>query len=93
MNVLNWIYLRNTIKYWVGLQPLLLLSTFIRLKNNEVFIYDRNGNKVFETNNYDNDNAVWEGNNLSGGPLPSDTYFYIFTAGDIKEKGWIELTR
>ena len=61
--------------------------------DNEVNIFDRNGNKVYEATNYDNVSRVWAGDNLSGGALPSDTYFYIFTADGITEKGWIELTR
>ena len=60
-----------------------------------MIIYDRNGNRVFDATNYDNINVVWGGQNRSGGDLPSDTYFYIFSTADggINEKGWIELTR
>ena len=61
--------------------------------DNEVKIYNRYGLLVFETTAYDNVNNVWDGNNLSGNELPSDTYFFVFEYdGDI-EKGWIELTR
>jgi gliding motility-associated-like protein len=61
--------------------------------NNTVDIYNRLGNKVWEGSDYDNTSTVWSGENLSGGELPSDTYFYVFIAGSNVEKGWIELTR
>jgi gliding motility-associated-like protein len=60
---------------------------------NKVNIYNRLGNKVFQGTNYNNNTVVWKGENLSGGELPSDTYFYIFEADGLVEKGWIELTR
>ena len=61
--------------------------------DNEVAIYNRLGNLVWEANNYDNVNTIWDGDNLSGNDLPSDTYFYIFQSDEGVEKGWIELTR
>lgn len=61
--------------------------------SNEVNIYNRLGNRVWEGINYDNNNVVWIGDNLSGNELPSDTYFYVFESGSNVEKGWIELTR
>jgi len=60
---------------------------------NEITFYNRLGNKVWEGKNYDNSTVVWEGENLSGNDLPSDTYFYIFESGSDVEKGWVELTR
>lgn len=60
---------------------------------NEVNIYNRLGNRVWNGTNYDNINVVWSGENLSGGESPSDTYFFVFEASGIIEKGWIELTR
>lgn len=60
---------------------------------NKVNIYNRLGNKVFQGSNYNNTTVVWKGENLSGGELPSDTYFYTFEADGLVEKGWIELTR
>jgi gliding motility-associated-like protein len=60
---------------------------------NEVNIYNRLGNRVWKGVNYDNINVVWSGENLSGGESPSDTYFFVFEAKGILEKGWIELTR
>ena len=60
---------------------------------NEVNIYNRLGNKVWQGIDYDNDNTLWKGQNLRGNDLPSDTYFYVFEANGDVEKGWIELTR
>lgn len=62
-------------------------------EDNEVAIYNRLGNLVWEGDNYDNNNTLWQGGNLSGNDLPSDTYFYIFQSEEGVEKGWIELTR
>tara|TARA_R100001015_G_C4601832_1_gene156792 strand:- start:181 stop:882 length:702 start_codon:yes stop_codon:yes gene_type:complete len=61
--------------------------------DNEVRIFNRLGNLVWEGSNYDNNNTFWDGNNLSGNDLPADTYFYMFESDDGIEKGWIELTR
>lgn len=61
--------------------------------DNEVNIYNRLGNRVWQGVDYDNDNVLWKGQNLSGNILPSDTYFYVFEANGEVEKGWIELTR
>lgn len=76
-----------------GINDEWIIDNIEAFPNNEVIIYDRNGNKVYEATNYDNSQVVWNGDNLSGGPLPSDTYFYIFTAEGVTDKGWIELTR
>lgn len=61
--------------------------------SNEVHIYNRLGNLVWEGTNYNNSSIVWKGENLSGNPSPSDTYFFVFEADGAQEKGWIELTR
>ena len=61
--------------------------------DNEVKIYNRLGNKVWDGKNYNNSTVVWKGENLSGNELPSDTYFYVFESGSNVENGWIELTR
>lgn len=76
-----------------GINDTWIIDNIEAFPENEVLIYDRNGNRVFEAKNYNNESRVWNGDNLSGGPLPSDTYFYIFSANGISEKGWIELTR
>ncbi len=43
-------------------------------EGNDVKIFNRWGNLVFESQNYNND---WDGKNLNGKDLPDGTYFYI----------------
>lgn len=69
------------------------IDNVILFPENEVNIFDRRGNKVYNGKNYNNQNEVWKGKNLSGNPLPSGTYFFIFESDDLTQKGWIELTR
>ena len=76
-----------------GLNDKWIIDNLELFPDNEVDIYNRLGNRVWEGENYDNINVVWEGENLSGAELPSDTYFYVFVSGSQVEKGWIELTR
>ncbi len=61
--------------------------------NNEITVFNRWGNIVYEKRNYQNE---WDGNNLNGNPLPDATYFVIFTAftdEDITLKGYVDLRR
>ena len=51
---------------------------------NKVTIFNRVGNTVFEESNYNNQEVVWKGQNLSGNDLPSGTYFYVFEANGVK---------
>jgi gliding motility-associated-like protein len=68
----------------------------IRLKNdgvaNNLFIYNRWGNIVYQTDNYNND---WEGTNQAGDELPDGTYFVIFKQSTpAKEiKGYLDVRR
>ncbi|MBW8051775.1 MAG: hypothetical protein FVQ77_15855, partial [Cytophagales bacterium] len=43
----------------------------------KVKIYNRWGDKVWEKDNYDNIEVVWNGNNKNGAPLPDGTYYYV----------------
>ena len=58
-----------------------------------MYIFNRWGNRVWEKDNYNNDDVVWEGKNLRDENLPQGTYFYIITVDQKKYKGWVELTR
>jgi gliding motility-associated-like protein len=64
-------------------------------KNNRVIIYNRWGDVVFETENYDNVNKVFRGLNNSGDALPSGTYFYKikFASGTSEKTGFIALRK
>ncbi|MEZ4922318.1 MAG: gliding motility-associated C-terminal domain-containing protein [Crocinitomicaceae bacterium] len=52
--------------------------------NMEVTVYDRSGQKVFQTTGYSTSDKWWDGTNKNGKPLPVSTYFYVI---DIKEGG------
>ncbi|WP_273272658.1 Calx-beta domain-containing protein [Maribacter polysiphoniae] len=58
---------------------------------NSLEIYDRYGNQVFATRDYDN---TWDGTR-NNKELPKGTYFYILDLADGSEvkKGWIQIIR
>ena len=61
---------------------------------NEVFIFNRWGDKVWQTTGYDNTTNKWEGTNFRGKNLvPDGTYFFIIKFQDKNYKGYIELTK
>ena len=58
---------------------------------NKIQIFNRWGQIVFETEDYQND---WNGNNMSGVSLEDDTYFYILIVNETeKYNGYIVLKR
>ena len=61
---------------------------------NEIKIFNRWGNIVYQKNNYEN---TWNGQSNNGDELPDGTYFVIFTAesndGQIQLKGYVDLRR
>ena len=61
---------------------------------NEITIFNRWGNLVYQKNNYANE---WEGQNNKGEPLPDGTYFVVFHAftpdGAKTLKGYVDLRR
>lgn len=60
--------------------------------SNHVFLFNRWGDKVWEKNNYNNADVVWDGTNMKNERLPDGTYFYIVSIDGKKYKGWVELT-
>lgn len=64
-------------------------------KENTVTIYNRWGSKVFEVENYNNNDRVFKGLNQNGNELPSGTYFYkiVFPATGGKRNGYLEIKR
>ncbi|MBP9924602.1 MAG: VCBS repeat-containing protein [Cyclobacteriaceae bacterium] len=62
-------------------------------QNNKVTIYNRWGSKVFEVENYNNNDRVFKGLNENGNELPSGTYFYkiAFDSGRKSESGYLVL--
>lgn len=61
---------------------------------NTVSIFNRWGNKVWSTGNYNNSTNFWNGKHTNGTALTSGTYFYIIEidSGAGVKKGWVELT-
>jgi gliding motility-associated-like protein len=74
---------------------------FLEIRNiefynaNRVFIYNRWGNKVFKTNNYDNTSNQFSGNSDNGDELPDGTYYYVIelNGGETVENGFFLLRR
>jgi gliding motility-associated-like protein len=63
-------------------------------KNNEVRIFNRWGDLVWEAKNYDNQTVVFTGLNRNGKELPSGNYFYqVNFSGRSSESGYISLRR
>lgn len=64
------------------------------VKDNSVVIFNRWGDIVWSTTNYDNitDGKVWKGTNNKGAELPDATYFYVVEGSGKTYKGWVELT-
>ncbi len=60
---------------------------------NTVSIFNRWGEKIWETIGYDNESNRWEGKDSSGNNLVDGTYFYVINYKDSTKKGWVELTR
>ncbi|SHG81512.1 T9SS type B sorting domain-containing protein, partial [Flagellimonas flava] len=75
-----------------GINDTLVLVNHQDFPNNNLQVFDRYGNSVFEMQGYD---SSWDGTR-SGGDLPKGTYFYVLDLrGDGSEiiKGWIQIIR
>ncbi|MDD3685650.1 MAG: gliding motility-associated C-terminal domain-containing protein, partial [Bacteroidales bacterium] len=68
-----------------------IIENIEQFPRNEIWIYNRVGNLVFETANYLND---WDGT-FKGEDLPEGTYFYIIDLGTGKDpyKGHLTIMR
>ncbi|NNK81513.1 MAG: T9SS type B sorting domain-containing protein [Flavobacteriaceae bacterium] len=63
-----------------------------RFPNTKIKLYNRWGNEVFSSNDYNND---WRGDSNGGKTLPQGSYYYIIDQGGFGTtilKGWIYLT-
>lgn len=78
-----------------GINDFFFITNIDQFPDNSVEIYNRWGQKLFETKNYNNQENYWKGT-LNGGTqvAPSGTYFYIIDLGNGSKpvKGWLELT-
>lgn len=75
-----------------GINDYFVIPGADQLTGNELIVYNRWGNIVFQMINYDNS---WDGCRSTGEPLPSGTYFFTFNPGNktTLKKGFIYLTR
>lgn len=62
---------------------------------NNVKIFNRWGELVFQVNGYNNTTIRWDGKSTSGGQLPAGTYYYVINKqdGNKEESGYIILFR
>jgi gliding motility-associated-like protein len=74
-----------------GINDFWIIDNIENYSNNKVYIYNRWGNKVFQTSNYNNAENVWDGK-FNGQVVPSGTYFYVIESNELIKKGWIEIT-
>jgi gliding motility-associated-like protein len=67
-----------------------IVKNIIQNPGTAVYVFDKNGNTVFSSQNYDNQ---WGGLNTDGQLLPSGSYYYVIikSNGD-RLDGWIFLT-
>lgn len=77
-----------------GKNDFLYIENIESFTDNKVYIYNRWGNKLWETSSYNNQTNYWSGQSPQGGQVPAGTYFYIIelNAGKGLKKGWIEVT-
>ncbi|MDW3192509.1 MAG: gliding motility-associated C-terminal domain-containing protein [Cytophagales bacterium] len=80
-----------------GFNDFFLIDCLDFFENNNVQIFNRDGVKVYEVDNYDNNERRFNGTSNVGSALnlPAGTYFYIIDRGDGSEliQGFLELVR
>jgi gliding motility-associated-like protein len=71
------------------------IDLFTDTQHNNVTIFNRWGDVIFETENYDNKDRVFKGVNKGGSEVPSGTYFYKieFSSGREAKMGYLLLKR
>jgi gliding motility-associated-like protein len=90
----------DTNKIWNAITPNgdnfndMWVIDWIDTLDNNVMIFNRWGDVVWNRSDYNNTTVAWKGDNKTGADLPAGTYFYVIT---LKDKppltGWIELLR
>ena len=66
-----------------GMNDYFVLRGITNLGETELLIFDKRGDNVYKSRNYDN---LWNGVNYNGEPLPEDTYFYILKTENGKSR-------
>ncbi|MGE0588000.1 MAG: IPT/TIG domain-containing protein [Cyclobacteriaceae bacterium] len=71
------------------------IATLPDTRDNKVSIFNRWGDLIFETTNYDNSERVFTGVNKNGDEVPSGIYFYKieFTSGRSQVSGYLNVKR
>lgn len=77
-----------------GLNDNWVIDNIENYPNNTVTIFNRWGNQIWNTKDYNNSSNVWDGKTKGGAALTSGTYFYVIELdnGNGIKKGWVELT-
>lgn len=88
------------LKFYSGITPngdgnndIWSIDNIEQFPENDVKIFNRWGDIVWEGSEYNNDDVVWDGKNSGGNDLPDGTYFYLATVDGETYKGWVEITR
>ena len=83
-----------------GINDTWIIQGITRFPNNEVQIFNRWGNLVFQVTGYDNTTKVWNGESTEGlafgdDGVPDGAYFYVITLGDGSERlsGYVVVRR
>jgi gliding motility-associated-like protein len=73
-----------------GNNDFLVIKGIEGFPENEIFIYNRYGDKIRGLSHYNNHDVIWDGSNTDGKPVPDGTYFYVLKIKDQPAKtGWI----
>jgi gliding motility-associated-like protein len=83
-----------------GINDTWVIQGISRFPDNEVRVYNRWGNLIFEGLGYDNATVVWNGESsegvvFGGNDAPDGAYYYVIDLGDGSEslKGFVVLRR
>lgn len=76
-----------------GVNDFWFIDNIEKYHNNKVSVFNRWGNKIYDTKSYNNSSNYWDGK-INSVTVSSGTYFYVISSEDNKviRKGWIEIT-
>lgn len=77
-----------------GVNDTWIIDNIESFSNNTVTIFNRWGNQIWHTKNYNNTSNVWNGKTQNEASITSGTYFYVIEleGGKGVKKGWVELS-
>jgi gliding motility-associated-like protein len=78
-----------------GRHDFLQIENITEYPNNIVSIFNRWGNKVFEINNYNNIDRIFEGTSDNGEELYTGNYYYVIDKGngENRQSGFLIIKR